>query len=192
MRQSDTELDRVKTDLDKQSAERTRLETEWREQLNAAKTAAAQTEAMLAEKTARYSQLETELAGLQQTRAEWQNKFAVEQEKVVKSQQEINQLQERLRQGGTELERAKAGWEQESAKRAQLESECQNLAQARESLNLELNDLRQSQAAHETKLRDKQRKLAEGLRENIQLLQLRLQEAESFNGDAEAMANVKL
>ena len=63
-----------------------------------------------------------------------------------------------------------------------LESEHKTLAEAKEALGLELRNLRESQAAHEAELRDKQKKLAEGLRENIQLLQLRLQEAENFNG----------
>ncbi len=51
-------------------------------------------------------------------------------------------------------------------------------------LTLELRGLQESRATREAQLQDQQRKLAEGLRENIQLLQLRLQEAEAFNGDS--------
>ena len=85
----------------------------------------------------------------------------------TKSQQEIKELHEHLRQGGAELERTKAGLEQESAKRARLESDHKTVADAREALNLELRGLRESQAAREAELRDRQKKLAEGLRENI-------------------------
>jgi len=184
LRQDGTELERTKAGLQQQSAERTRLESEWREQLNAAKAAVSQTGTVLKEKEAQCGQLEKELAGLQQVRDELQNKFAAEQQATAKSQQETKELQERLRQGSTELERIKTGLEQESAKRARLESEYQKLADAKEALNLELGGLRESQAARETELRDKQRKLAENLRENIQLLQLRLQEAEAPNGDS--------
>jgi DNA-binding response OmpR family regulator/ribosomal protein L34E len=184
LRQGTTELERAKASLEQQSAERTRLEWEWREQLNAAKAAASQTENVLKEKESRCGQLEKELAGLQQVRDELQNKFTAEQQATAKSQQETNELQERLRQGSAELERVKASLEQESAKRSRLESEYQNLAATKEALNLELCGLRESQAARETELRDKQRKLAESLRENIQLLQLRLQEAETSNGDS--------
>jgi DNA-binding response OmpR family regulator/ribosomal protein L34E len=183
-RQSAAELERAKTGLEQQSAERTRLESKWREQLNAAKTATGQMENALKEKASRCGQLETDLAGVQQARNELQNKFAAEQQATAKSQQEIKGLNERLQQSATELERTKAGLEQESAKRARLESEHQSLAAAREALNLELRGLRESQAAREAELRDRQRKLAEGLRENIQLLQSRLQEAEAFSGDS--------
>jgi len=183
LNQGNAELERVKADLGKQSAERARLESEWREQLTAAKAAASQKETVLKEKEARCGQLEKELVGLQQVRDDFQNKLKAEQQAAAKSQQEIKELQERLRQGSAELERAKAGWEQESAKRARMESEYQNLVNAKEALNQELRGLRESHAAREAELRDKQKKLTEGLRENIQLLQSRLQEVESFNGD---------
>jgi len=182
LRQNRAELEHAKVGLEQQSTERTRLESEWRDQLNAAKAAASQTETALKEKLVQCGQLEKELTGLQQVHGELENKFAAEQQAAAKSQQEIVKLQERLHQDGAELERAKAGLEQESAKRARLESEYHNLTEAKEALNLELRDLRESQAAHEAEWQDKQRKLALGLRENIQLLQLRLQEAESFNG----------
>jgi DNA-binding response OmpR family regulator len=190
-RQSATELDRVKTALEQQSAELTRLESEWREQLNAAKAAAGQMENAFKEKASHCGQLETELAGLQQARTELQNKFAAEQQAAAKFQQELKELSERLHQSATELERAKAGLEQESAKRAHLESEHQSLVEAREALNLELRGLRENQAAREAELRDRQRKLAEGLRENIQLLQSRLQEAEAFGGDSNGATHGK-
>ncbi len=190
-RQGVAELERAKTALEQQSAERTRLESEWREQLNAAKAATGQMEKAFKEKTSHCGQLETEMAGLQQARNELQNKFAAEQQATAKSQQEIKELNERLHQGATELERTKAGLEQESAKRARLESEHQSLMEAREALNLELRGLRESQAARESELRDRQRKLAEGLRENIQLLQSRLQEAEAFGGDSNGATHGK-
>jgi CheY-like chemotaxis protein len=191
LNQANTELERSQAALKQQSEERTRLEAEWREQMSAAKTAIAQAEKTLAEKTTRCGQLETKLVELQQAQDEFQNKLAVEQEKAAKSLKESKELQERLQQGVAELERARAAWEQESAKRAHWESECQNLSKARETLNLELRELRESRAAYEAGVQEKQRKLAEGLRENIQLLQLRLQEAESLNGDSGTGSRVK-
>ncbi len=190
-RQNVAELESTKAALEKQSAERTRVEGEWREQLNAAKAATGQMENALKEKASHCGQLETELAGLQQARTELQNKFAAEQQTTAKFQQDVKELNERLHQSATELEHTKAGLEQESAKRAHLESEHQSLVAAREALNLELRGLRESQAAREAELRDRQRKLAEGLRENIQLLQSRLQEAEAFGGDANGATHGK-
>ena len=178
------EIKVLQADLGQQTAERMRLESEWREQLNTVKAAAGQTETALKEKDVRCGQLEKELTGLRQVREELQSKFATEQQAAAKFQQEIKELQERLRQDGAELERAKANLEQESAKRARLESDYKTLTDAKEVLTLELRGLQESRATREAQLQDQQRKLAEGLRENIQLLQLRLQEAEAFNGDS--------
>ena len=181
----------LQTDLGKQTAERMRSESEWREQLNTVKAAAGQTESALKEKENRCGQLENELAGLRQARDEFQSKFAAEQQAGAKLQQGIKELQERLRQDGAELERAKANLEQESAKRARLESEYQTLTDAKEALALEMRGLQESRVAREAQLQDKQRKLAEGLRENIQHLQLRLQEAEAFNADSDPVPHGK-
>jgi DNA-binding response OmpR family regulator len=189
LRQGSTELERAKAGLEEQSAERTRLESEWREQLNAAKAAASQTEAALNEKETRCGQLEKDLAGLQQVRDELQTKFAAEQQAVAKSQQEVKELQERLRQECAELERAKASLEQQSVERTRLESECQNLANAKGALNQELCSLRDSQMAQAAEWRNRHKKLADGLRENIHLLQSRLQEFETSNGGAGEISN---
>ncbi|HEV2436889.1 MAG TPA: response regulator [Verrucomicrobiae bacterium] len=181
------EIKELQAGLGQQTAERMRLESEWRVQLKAVQAAATQTETALKEKEGRCGQLEKELTGLRQVRDELQSKFAAEQQAVTKSHQEIKELQERLRQGGADLERARASLEQESTKRARLESECKTVADAREALNLELRSLRERQTAREAELRDRQKKLVEGLRENMHHLQARLQEVETFGsnlGDA--------
>src|SRR5579859_2223417 len=129
------EIKELQAGLGKQTAERMRLESEWREQLNAAKTAAGQTETALKEKEARCGQLEKELTELRQVRDELQGKFAAEQQAGAKFQQAIKELQEQLRQGGADLERARTGLEQESAKRVRLESDLKSMSDAREALN---------------------------------------------------------
>jgi DNA-binding response OmpR family regulator len=135
------------------------------------------------EKETRCGQLEKEVAGLQKDREELQTRFSAEQQVTAKSRQEIKELGERVQQNVAELERTKTSLEQESVKRTRLEAEQQNLITAREALNIELRALRETQAAREVELRNKQKKLAEGLRENIQLLQSKLQEAEALGGD---------
>jgi len=191
LHQGATELEHAKASLEQQAAERKRLESEWREQLNAAQAAASQTAAVLKEKEARCGQLEKELTGLGRLRDELQGKFEIEQQAAAKSQQEIKELKERLSQGSAELERTRTSLEQESAQRARLESEHQTLAAAKEALNLELRNLRESHAAREAERQDQQKKLYEGLRENILLLQSRLQEAENLNGDPAEASNGK-
>lgn len=174
------EIKELQAGLGKQTAERMRLESEWREQLNAAKMAAGQTETALKEKEARCGQLEKELTELRQVRDELQGKFAAEQQAGAKFQQAIKELQEHLRQGGADLERAKAGLEQESAKRVRLESDLKAMSDAREALNLELRSLR-----------DRQKKSVEGLRENMHHLQARLEEIETLGGNLGEAANRK-
>jgi CheY-like chemotaxis protein len=174
------EVRELQAGLGQQTAERMRLETDWREKLNAANATAARMETNLKEKEAQNARLEKDLAGLQQLRDELQNKFAAEQQATAKSRQEIKELDGRLQQNMAELERTRAGLEQESAKRTRLEAEQQNLVAAREALNAELHGLRESLATREVDLRDKQKKLADGLRENIQMLQSKLQEAEAI------------
>ena len=181
------EIKELQTGMGQQTAERLRLESEWREQMNAVKAAAGQTEAALKEKEARCGQLDKELTSLRQGRDELQGKFAAEQQAVAKSQQEIKELREQLRQSGADLERARAGLEQESAKRARLESDYKTVADAKEALNLELHSLRERQAAREAERQDKQKELVEGLREHMHHLQARLQELETLGsnpGDA--------
>jgi DNA-binding response OmpR family regulator len=178
--QSIADLDRAKTELEQQTAERARLESEWREQLNTAKAAAGQMEALLKENEARCRQLEEELAGLRQVRDDLQGKFAAGQEAAAKSQQEIKELQKLQRQSGAELKRAKADLEEQSAERTRLEAEYRNLVDEKKAMSLELGQLRESQAAREVELRDRQKKLAEALRENILLLQVSLEETEAL------------
>ena len=106
LRQGSAALERAKAGLEQESAERARIESQWREQLNAARALIGQTEGVLKEKEARCGQLEKELAGSKQTRDELQNKFAAEQQAAAKAQQEL-----------------KANLEKQLAERARLESE---------------------------------------------------------------------
>jgi chromosome segregation ATPase len=178
------EIKELQAGLGQQTAEKMRLDADWREKFNAVNATVGRTETALKEKEAQNGQLEKELAGLRQMRDELQNKFAAEQKAAAKSRQELKELDGRLQQSVAELERAKASLEQESAKRTRLESEHQTLAAAKEALNTELRGLRESQAVREAEMRGKQKKLAEGLRENIQLLQSKLKEAEAIGTDS--------
>ena len=177
------EIKDLQANLGQQAAEKMRLESEWREKFNAANATAGKLETALKEKEAQSARLEKELAGLRQAQAELQNQFAAEQQAAAKTRQEIKELDGRLRQSVAQLECTKADLAQESAKRKHSESEQQNLVVAREALNAELRGLRESQAAREADLGDKRKKLADGLRENIQLLQSKLQEAEALGAD---------
>jgi chromosome segregation ATPase len=124
------ELEKAAILLQKESADRCRLENELREQLAAAKAAAAKSESVLKErdaqvkdKEARAAQLEKELAALQKARDEYQGKLSVEVQTAAKSAQDLKDLQKQLQDRSAELERAKSALQQQTAERGRLESE---------------------------------------------------------------------
>ncbi len=193
---SQHELKELKTNLENQLAERVRLESEWREQLTASKAASSKLETTLKERETRCGQLEEDLAGLRQTRDELQNRFTAEQQAAAKSQQVAKELQERLNQANVELERSQASLKQQAAEQTRLETEWREQLDAakatagQKEMVLKEREARCGQLEEELAgLQDKQRKLAEGLREGIQLLQLSLQESENLNGDRRPAGN---
>jgi len=170
IKQLQAELERATADLAQQSAERKRLESEWHEQLHAAKTAGGQAERIFKEKEAWCNDLEKELANLQKARDDFQNKFAAAQQTIEKSQKDIKDLESRLAQTASELERAKAGSQQQSAERTRLETE----------LREQLNTARATGGKTEAALKEREawcRELeteVEGLQKSVEGLQSRL------------------
>src|SRR5712692_1358339 len=116
------ELERVKTELHKQAEERAGVESQLREQLNAAKAATENTGAAHKEAAARHSQLEAELAALRQAREELNGKLAAEQQNAAESRRRSEELEERLRENTGELERARAELHQQAEERSDVES----------------------------------------------------------------------
>src|SRR5262249_8201131 len=72
------DYERDKGELEKQAAERARIESDLRRQIEAAGVAGKQTEAAHQQAQSRITQLEQELVGLQQAREELNGKFARE------------------------------------------------------------------------------------------------------------------
>jgi chromosome segregation ATPase len=134
----------------------------------------SQTESALKEKEARCGQLESELAGLRHSHEEFQGKHAAEQDAAAKAQQEVQGLQEQLRQSVTELEQAKAGMAQQAAERSQTESALKEKEARCGQLESELAGLRSM-----AEQREKHKKLIEALRENVLQLHASLHDGES-------------
>ncbi len=163
LRQGTAALENAKANLEQESAERTRIESQWREQLNAAKALIGQTETILKEKEARCGQLEEELAGLRKVRDELQGKLAAEQQAIAKSQQEIKAFQERQSQSAAELDRAKTALAQQSAERTRLESEWRE----------QLNAVKAAASQTGTVLKEKEARCNQLARELVGLQQAR-------------------
>jgi len=123
LRENTAELERVKVDRDKTAEQQASLESELRGQLDTAKAAAERAEAALKEKAAQCTQVENDLVSLRQTRDELNGKLTAEQQTVAQSRQRGEELENRLRESGAELERFKAERDHHAAEQARLESQ---------------------------------------------------------------------
>jgi DNA-binding response OmpR family regulator/chromosome segregation ATPase len=147
------ELDRAKTELDKQVKERSQVEAELRGKLDASD--AAQKQSQL-----RCAHLEQELTGLKQVREELNQKVTQEHGQASELSKRSQELEKSLAERGLELARAKADLEKQAkdsahavadlraildgadaaqrkalSRCAQLEQELAGLKQVREELN---------------------------------------------------------
>ncbi len=139
------ELERIKSDLTKQAAAHAESESNLREQLDAAKKTAAQTEVTLKEKEVRCQELEQALPPLQQ---------------------KCHQLEKSQKEAEAELERAKADLTQQSAAYAKSESDLRDqLTEAKQSLAQTQTTLSETQ----TRCRALEGELSEAHKERDQL-----------------------
>jgi len=123
LRENAAELERVKAEADRHAEEQARLESELNAQLDAANSAARHAEAALQEKTAQCSHVESQLAILEQLRDELGGKLTAEQQAAAKSRQRGEELESRLQESATELERVRAEYDKQAEEQARLESE---------------------------------------------------------------------
>src|SRR5437660_962796 len=117
------ELDRAKTGLEQQAAERARLESELCDQLTAAKAAAKEAEVVCREEAQRSKGFEEQLCNLQKERDEVSGKLTAEQKAIGEFKRRTQELENGLRQRNEQLEHAKSELEKQAAERARLESE---------------------------------------------------------------------
>jgi len=111
------ESQRVQAELRKQANDRARSESDLRDQLNAAKAAAA------IDRTVRNSELDEQLVNLQRERVELEGKLAGEDRAAGESRRQAVLLEGRLAAITVELERAKAGRDEQAAQAARAEAE---------------------------------------------------------------------
>jgi chromosome segregation ATPase len=114
--------DRARTGLEKENAERERVDAEWREQLESAKALRTRLETSLAEATERNKRFEEEAVVLRLERDELQKLAKVGQHTAGESGQRADELQRRLDQNVTELERLAADLEKQSVERERAEA----------------------------------------------------------------------
>lgn len=137
LRETATEVARVKSEQDAQAAERDRLESEWRNQLGTAETLATNLKLALEESAQRNKRFEEEVAGLRQVREELKTKLAAEEKAAADSKLRIVELERKLRDNGQELEHIK-GELGKSDRTKQAEGELAKLYELRERLSNQL------------------------------------------------------
>src|SRR6266567_3131193 len=130
LQQTLEQLTRAKTELEQQLAEQRRSQEELeksagqlRDQLNEAKAAADRAEAAFRQEGGRANRFEEDLANLRKGYDELNGKLAAEQQAAAESRRRSEELENRLRENATELERVKAELAKHAEERGRLESE---------------------------------------------------------------------
>src|SRR6266568_3367351 len=130
LQQTLEQLTRAKTELEQQLAEQRRSQEELeksagqlRDQLNEAKAAADRAEAAFRQEGGRANRFEEDLANLRKGYDELNGKLAAEQQAAAESRRRSEELEHRLRENATELERVKAELAKHAEERGRLESE---------------------------------------------------------------------
>jgi chromosome segregation ATPase len=116
------DFERAKTELEQQNAERQRVESAWREQLDTAFIAKRQIEGAWAGEVERSKRLEEDLSQLRQEHDELASKLANEQQVVTESRQRAKEVESRLGRNAAESERARVELEKETAERERVEA----------------------------------------------------------------------
>jgi len=110
-------------ELEKQTAERERSETQWKEQLDTAWIAKKEIEGQFASAVERNKHFEAELASLRKERDELISKLTSEQQVVAESSQRAHELESRLGRNASESERARLELEKHTSERGDVEAE---------------------------------------------------------------------
>jgi PAS domain S-box-containing protein len=97
IRDNDGELERAKAAVHRQSGDRTRLEAEWHEQVNAAKAAAERAEAAYKQESSRAHRLDREIMELRQELDDVKGKYSAEKAGNSKTKRRVKDLEKQLR-----------------------------------------------------------------------------------------------
>jgi PAS domain S-box-containing protein len=148
LRDTAAQLEHLKAELERQAAQHARSESDWREQLTAVQTVAANRQEALKEGERRYRHLERSLANLRNERHQLCERFKAEHQAGAKSKRRIKELEKRLHERTLGLQDAKAQLEAQALERGHLESEWRTqLETAQATAGQKLETLRQEREA---------------------------------------------
>ena len=133
--QSASELERAKAELDRHANERGVVESQLREQLQAAQVAAEKVKQEYREETSFFTRSTDELEALRRLRDDLNARLTAEREAAAASHSRSEELEQRLRERGGELEQLKAELERQHTARASLERQLtQQMEASREAI----------------------------------------------------------
>jgi PAS domain S-box-containing protein len=126
--------DRARAELEKENAERDRVDGEWPRQFDASKALQTKLQASLAEAADHHKRLEAEVTALRKERDELQKRVRAEQQMVEESDRRALELQRRKDQDSTELDRLAAELEKQTAECERAESRAREQQEAAKTL----------------------------------------------------------
>lgn len=170
---------RTRGELDKQNAERERVEAEWREQLEAAKAAKTKLEAALADAAARSKRFEDELATLRRERDELDGRLAAEQNVVAAAKARIKEVESRLGRETDDVDQIRTKLEKQNAEKDRAGAEMREKTDAMNARRAELEASLKEAAGRTTRLEAEVAALRRGREELDAKLSAQQHEAEA-------------
>jgi chromosome segregation ATPase len=123
LRDNESDLKRVRTDLEAQHAERGRVEADWSRQLEAAKEEKLELETARSEAVEHNRHLDHEMAGLRQQRDKLLGQLKAEQTACAEARRRAQELESRLGRHAAEFEETRNELAQRQSERDRVESE---------------------------------------------------------------------
>jgi len=180
VRGTTAEAERANAELDRLTATRGRLESEWRsrieadfhDQMKATKAAAERAEAAQQQEASRATRLERDLANARQNYEELNAKLTAELQSSAEAKRRAREADSTMRENAAEVERAKSLAQKYTSERARLESEWHEQLSSARAAAERAEAAQKQEASRATRL---ERELA-GMRENYEELESKLSE----------------
>jgi chromosome segregation ATPase len=132
------ELERAKTELQKQTAEREQSESSWQQQLDTVWIAKKEVEGAWAGAVERNKLVEEELASLRREHDELAGKLAAEQKAAADSKERAKEVANRLNRNAADSDRARTELTKENEKRERADAEWRKQLDAAKALKTKL------------------------------------------------------
>jgi chromosome segregation ATPase len=139
LERSTTELERLTADAEREHSEHESVDSDWREQLEAAQALARKLDAAWTAATERSRRFEEDTTGLRQEREELRGRLAIAQREAADAQDRVNDLENQVNRMAAELKRAARELEKWRVANGNSDSEAHIPVNAGTAMRGELN-----------------------------------------------------